>query len=144
MQPRKSWWGRSTVDVLLTRGDEPLAPRRVQAGGFTAGKKFSFGPAAGYSADGRVVLRQFPPFLQPRAAVYRRATSPLLVAGEGDSRVAELDARALDPGAMALRVYDVGGDGARPRRGAYWAFSPDELPGKTKVRRADRARALGR
>jgi hypothetical protein len=46
-----------------------------------------------------------PGFVQPRAAVYRRATSTLLVAGEGDNVLAELDARALDPSLVTRRIY---------------------------------------
>jgi cytochrome c peroxidase len=48
------------------------------------------------------------PFTQPRAMVYRGKTNTVLVAGEGDDIVAELDALALDPTLAILRMFQVG------------------------------------
>jgi DNA-binding beta-propeller fold protein YncE len=102
------WFGRSTVDVLVTSGDTTLAPDRT-----SMGTSVDVGSNCGSSvdADGHVPLRSSP-FVQPRAVAYRHATSTLLVASEGNDRLAELDARAIDPSLAALRTYDLGSPSA--------------------------------
>jgi hypothetical protein len=57
-----------------------------------------------FDVEGLVALEP-PDFVRPRAAIYRTSTDTLLVAGEGDNVLAELDARALDPSLATRRVY---------------------------------------
>jgi len=91
----QAWFGAATVDVLRTADDTPLAPARSTAAPLA-------GAMARFMLDdpqsGRRAPRQdAAPFVQPRAMAYRARTGTLLVVGEGDSRLVELDARALDP-----------------------------------------------
>ncbi len=103
------WFGRATVDVLLTADDTTLVPDRLAPGLSYAGHPYELADGdAKEGADGPVPLSRAT-FVQPRAAVYRRATRTLLVAGEGNEVLAELDARALDAGLSPLHVYDLGG-----------------------------------
>lgn len=104
---RSAWFGRPTVDVLLTTDESPLLPPRVHAGLISDAHPYSY-PDQTISADGQVPLTVTHAFTQPRAIAYRRASKTLLVAGEGDDRLAELDARALDPALKPLRVYELG------------------------------------
>jgi cytochrome c peroxidase len=46
-----------------------------------------------------------PPFVQPRAVVYRRRTDTLLVASEGTNNLVELDALSIDPSTNPLGTY---------------------------------------
>lgn len=91
----QAWFGAATVDVLRTADDTPLAPARGAAAPLVLG-------TAGWMLEDResggLAPRRDPaPFVQPRAMVYREKTGTLLVVGEGDGRLVELDARALDP-----------------------------------------------
>jgi cytochrome c peroxidase len=100
----ETWWtGVSTVDVLSTKTDAPLAiPKATNA--------LSTNPNIGSmtqmlrDSDGMVPLSD-PSFVQPRAAVYRSSTDSILVAGEGTNNLAELDARSNDPALHPLRTY---------------------------------------
>lgn len=99
---KDAWFGAATVDVLLTAGDAPLAPKhfgnmlflRADRGAESEEIKLPGGPLA--------------PFTQPRAIVYRKRTSTVLVAGEGDDLIAELDALSADPTLAVVRTYKVG------------------------------------
>jgi mono/diheme cytochrome c family protein len=102
---KNAWFGAATVDVVKTSDDSVLAPQRWP------GMLKSKSPLAEPLVSGADV--DFPggklaPFTQPRASVLRHSTSTLLVAGEGDDRVVELDARALDPAFAPVRTYKVG------------------------------------
>src|SRR4030095_15711722 len=44
-------------------------------------------------------------FIQPRAVVYRKRASTLLVASEGTNEIVELEARAIDPSTHPLHTY---------------------------------------
>ncbi len=109
---RRSWFGQPTVDVLLLPGKSGLtAPQQLSAihlGGLPANKS---GVAdLTMTADTPVSIpgRDKGPFTQPRAMVYRRKTNTLLVAGEGDDIIAELDAVAMDPTLAIVRLFQVG------------------------------------
>jgi DNA-binding beta-propeller fold protein YncE len=104
---KNSWFGAATVDVLFTATDTPVAPRRW------AGMPKAKSALAEQLVSGQDV--ELPagigsPFTQPRAALVRRKTRSLLVAGEGDDRVVELDAAAIEPAMAVLATYPLGTD----------------------------------
>jgi mono/diheme cytochrome c family protein len=109
---RRSWYGQPTVDVVLLPGSggrtahEQLAATHI--GGLPAVKSrvadITMTPDTPVSIPGR----DRGPFTQPRAMVYRAKSDTLLVAGEGDDVVAELDALALDPTLAIVRIFQVG------------------------------------
>ncbi|APR84926.1 Surface antigen [Minicystis rosea] len=100
---KEAWFGASTVDVLLTENDAPLAPKHFGKLPFLRADRGKEG------ADVALPGGPLAPFTQPRAIVYRKRTQTILVAGEGDDRVVELDAVSLDPTLAVLRSYEVGG-----------------------------------
>jgi cytochrome c peroxidase len=97
-----AWFGASTVDVLVTAGDAPLAPRRHDRMPFLRADKAPMG------TELIVPGKPLSPFTQPRAIVYRKSTRTLLVASEGDDVVVELDATGVDPTRGVLRTFRVG------------------------------------
>ncbi|MGK3993576.1 hypothetical protein [Sorangium sp. So ce1024] len=102
-----AWFGAATVDVLLTGRDEPLAPPHH---GNLPTLRSAFAeqvitPESVITLPGASVT----PVTQPRAAAYRKRTRTLLVAGEGDDLVLEVDATAVDPTLAIVRSYPVGG-----------------------------------
>ena len=109
---RRSWFGQPTVDVVLLPGKSGrTVPEQLSAlhvGGLPASK--SAVADLTITADTPVSIpgRDRGPFTQPRAMVYRGKTNTVLVAGEGDDLVAELDAVALDPTLAILRMFQVG------------------------------------
>lgn len=104
-----AWFGAATVDVLLTGRDrdEPLAP--LHHGNLPVVKSEMaeqvMTPESVITLPGASVN----PFTQPRAVAYRKRARSLLVAGEGDDLLAELDATAVDPTLAVLKTYQVGG-----------------------------------
>lgn len=109
---RRSWFGQPTVDVVLLGGKSGRATSEqlsaLHQGGLPASK--SAVADLTMTADTPISIpgRDRGPFTQPRAMVYRGKTNTLLVAGEGDDLVAELDALALDPTLAILRMFQVG------------------------------------
>jgi len=108
---RRSWFGQPTVDVLLLPGKNRAEPEQLAAthvGGLP--RVMSRVAEMTTTADTPVSIpgRDKGPFTQPRAMVYRAKSSTLLVAGEGDDVVAELDALALDPTLSIVRIFQVG------------------------------------
>lgn len=109
---RRSWFGQPTVDVLLL----PKEGRRAEAEQLSAvhvgglPRITSAVADLTMTADTPVTIpgRDQGPFVQPRAIVLRKKTGTLLVAGEGDDVVAELDAGALDPTLAIVRIFKVG------------------------------------
>ncbi|WP_437917036.1 hypothetical protein WME73_22690 [Sorangium sp. So ce302] len=102
-----AWFGAATVDVLITGRDEPLAPphhgnlpvlRSAFAEQVITPESVITLPGAGVT-----------PVTQPRAMAYRKRARTLLVAGEGDDLVLEVDATAVDPTLAIVRSYPVGG-----------------------------------
>jgi cytochrome c peroxidase len=100
---KEAWFGAATVDVLLTAGDAPLAPRHAGRMPFLRADKGK------ESEEIKLPGASLTPFTQPRALVYRARTRTVLVAAEGDDRVVEMDAVSADPTLAVLRTYRVGG-----------------------------------
>lgn len=98
------WFGAATVDVLRTTDDTPLAPARSTAAAMVVGMEpqFMLDDAA---SGGRAPREDPTPFAQPRAMAYRARSKTLLVLGEGNSRMVELDAQAPDPTLHVLHSY---------------------------------------
>ncbi|MFO0762257.1 MAG: hypothetical protein U0359_37805 [Byssovorax sp.] len=99
-----TWFGSATVDVLATAGDTPVSPVRSAPGMTSYDRMGSVKDRGGFLPDTTVV-----PFVQPRAMVYRASTSTLLVAGEGNDVLAELDAHAAAPALAPLHTYALAG-----------------------------------
>ena len=102
---KNAWFGAGTVDVWLTATREPLAPPGTER---PPGARSQLAQELISGGDADLVGSSLTPFTQPRALVYRKRSHTLLVAGEGDDRVAELDAFAVDPTLAVLRSYAVG------------------------------------
>lgn len=102
-----AWFGAATVDVLITGRDEPLAP--AHHGNLpvirSAFAEQVITPESVITLPGAVVT----PVTQPRAMAYRKRARTLLIAGEGDDLVLEVDATAVDPTLAIVRSYPVGG-----------------------------------
>lgn len=106
-QGKNAWFGAATVDVLDLPSRTPLAPSPPHPPRFAKAELTEQLISGGDT--------QFPgssptPFTQPRHVIYRAATDTLLVAGEGDDRVTELDALALDPSMAVVATYEVGAE----------------------------------
>ena len=106
----RPWWGASTVDVLLTKTDEPLAPRAAPMW------RPVEPPEKQVDASDVRPLGDPMAFVQPRAAIYRKTTRTLLVASEGLDRLVEVDALSLSPSIAALGVYHLNIMSRRDRR----------------------------
>lgn len=102
---KNAWFGASTVDVWLKGAREPLAGRAPEK---PFGLRSQLSEELISGGDTALVGNSLTPFTQPRAVLYRKSTRSLLVAGEGDDRVAELDALAVDPTLAVLGLYQVG------------------------------------
>ena len=99
-----AWFGAATVDVLVTGADKGLAP--LHRDHTTLVRAEGEGPAPELQIPGTSLAV----FTQPRAVVYRRSADTLLVAGEGDDRLVEVDALAVDPTLSVVATYDVGSE----------------------------------
>jgi hypothetical protein len=99
---KEAWFGAATVDVLLTMPDRPLGPKHGGRLPFMRADKAAQGDEV------RLPGGAVAPFTQPRSIVYRKSTKTLLVVGEGDDTLVELDAMALDPTLSVLRSYPLG------------------------------------
>jgi cytochrome c peroxidase len=112
-----SWWGAGTVDVLRTADDEAVAPKKNGPDAVirsNARDKDTTVEHSDYTPEpstdgvhGPLPSMPWDVVQQPRAVVYRQRTHTLLVAGEGNGTVAELDARALEPALHPLQSYGV-------------------------------------
>lgn len=91
----QAWFGAATVDVLRTATDTPLAPPRSTAAPLAVTEARMM--LEDRFSGARAPRRSASPFTQPRAMAYRARTGTLLVVGEGDGTLVELDARAPDP-----------------------------------------------
>ncbi|WP_437942494.1 hypothetical protein [Sorangium sp. So ce341] len=102
-----AWFGAATVDVLITGRDEPLAPPHH---GNLPVLRSAFAEQV-ITPESVIILpgASVTPVTQPRAAVYRKRARTLLVAGEGDDLVLEVDATAVDPTLAIVKSYPVGG-----------------------------------
>jgi DNA-binding beta-propeller fold protein YncE/mono/diheme cytochrome c family protein len=101
---KNSWFGAATVDAwsFVTHAAvlAPRASRRLETKSELAAQLVS-------GSDTATPGSSLTPFTQPRALVYRSTTQTLLVAGEGDDRIAELDALAPDPTLGVVALYPV-------------------------------------
>jgi len=103
-----SWQGNSTVDVLSTVTGAPIvAPRSGKPYGQVTSDNLKNGPS--WADHAGAIGQEAGTFFQPRAMVYRRKTNHLLVASEGQARLAELDALSTAPGMIVNRFYRLGG-----------------------------------
>lgn len=103
-----SWQGNSTVDVFSTVTGAPVAiTRGGKPLGQVTSQQLKDGPSWADHAGSFAVGSNN--FVQPRALVYRRKTNHLLVASEGRSLLAELDALSTAPGVIINRFYRLGG-----------------------------------
>ncbi len=104
---KNSWFGAMTIDVLDVARLESLAPGRPRV------RLEVRSELANQLLSGQDIItagNALTPVVQPRAMVFRRTTRSLLVAGEGDDRIGEFDALALDPTLAVLAQYQVGAD----------------------------------
>lgn len=103
-----SWFGAMTVDVMATRGDTPVLPKRLPGLPKVAHPLLTQMLDAGLVTSLDISAAELSPIIQPRAAVYRKSKKTLLVAGEGDDRVAEFDALSVAPALRPIALYKVG------------------------------------
>ena len=103
-----NWAGAATVDVLLPREGVPLAPAGKAAAG-TAVHWASLDPETRRPALRLPEIEAF----APRALARRPRAGTLLLIGEGNDAVFELEAHTLDPSSMVRRTYSLG-DGSGP------------------------------
>jgi cytochrome c peroxidase len=130
-----AWFGVATVDVLLTAKDEPLAPRAAPT---VIARAEAYASNEMVDRDGGpLALARIAHFTQPRDCVLRARTGTLLVVGEGDNTVVELDARAVDP---SLQV--VGTRNVRCGAPSGVALSPDESTAYIFCRTSNEVAAL--
>lgn len=100
----EAWFGASTIDVLVTSSDAPLAPARRD------GMPFLRADKAIDATDIAVPGKPLSPFTQPRALAYRKSSRTLLVASEGEDALVELDALGIDPTRSVMKRYELGSD----------------------------------
>ncbi|HZF52061.1 MAG TPA: hypothetical protein VE093_25585 [Polyangiaceae bacterium] len=103
---QEAWFGTSTVDVLVTATDKPIIGKRVP--GLPRARTAELEGRSGPGTDLSVSAGEFTPFIQPRAVAYRKTAKTLLVAGEGDDALAELNAQSVSPALQRLRSYKIG------------------------------------
>jgi cytochrome c peroxidase len=106
-----AWFGAATVDVLATRNDTPVIPKRTTGLPTVSTELLNHFVARGAAAAITTVPLPMAPFVQPRAMVYRKSTKTLLIAGEGDDQVVEVDALSPSPALQVVRSYSVGDGG---------------------------------
>lgn len=98
----QAWFGATTIDVLLTATDEPLAPRRTRG----AIAEMKDGPSHRLLAKdaGPFPLTDPVMFVQPRSA--QVVGEKLFVLSEGMHAVYRTSTTAIDPGLAAERVFE--------------------------------------
>jgi hypothetical protein len=102
------WNGTSTVDVLSTVDDTPVAPaRKLPAVGTLSSDELKDHPRT--DAAGPLANWWTSPVVQPRAIVYVKRNDSLLVVAEGNGLVAELDALSVSPAITPLSTHSVAG-----------------------------------
>jgi mono/diheme cytochrome c family protein len=98
----QAWFGATTIDVLLTAVDEPLAPRRVHG----AIAEMKDGPSHRLLAKdaGPFPLTDPVMFVQPRSA--QVVGEKLFVLSEGMHAIYRTSTTAIDPGLAAEKVVE--------------------------------------
>jgi YVTN family beta-propeller protein len=124
---RTLWWGASAVDVLDAKTSKPFAPVRKDTPR-TLAPMFVVSDdqmsTTWWDTSDDVFEGGNRAFTQPRAAVFRKRTRTLLVAGEGSNSVAELDALMSDPTHGLVRTYDL----ERKKREGFDLFEQGGAP----------------
>jgi cytochrome c peroxidase len=105
---REAWFGASTVDVLLTSGDTPLSP--VHQGNGTVYRSALAKEVESPDTKANLPAEVVAPFTQPRDIRYRTSAGTVLVVGEGDGKLVELDASAIDPTLAVIATYALAKD----------------------------------
>lgn len=105
---REAWFGSSTVDVLLVPGDTPLAPLHV--GNATVYRSALAKEIESPDTKANLPADPVTPFVQPRDVRVRRSAGTVLVVGEGDGKLVEMDALAVDPTLAVVASHDLAKD----------------------------------
>lgn len=107
-----AWWGAPVVDTLDVASGEPLQPthRAGSPTSFMNTEGSVFIAWADWKASPGTAGAPSLALTQPRAAIFRRSASTVIVAGEGSDRVAEIDARLPDPAMRHVRTFQLGAD----------------------------------
>ena len=103
-----SWFGAMTLDVLATRSDLPVLQKRLP--GLPAAKNPLLAKLtdAGLVTPLEIAAGELTPVTQPRAVAYRKSAKTVVVIGEGDDRLAELDALSAAPAIKPVVIYKLG------------------------------------
>ncbi len=122
---REAWFGAATVDVLRPKTGDAIAPLHQ-------GNAMVYRSAVAKELDTPDTKAGLPaeplsPFTQPRDVRYRTSQRSLLVVGEGDNVLTELDAQALDPTIAVLRTFALGKDADPNLGGARTCGAPSGL-----------------
>lgn len=122
---REAWYGAATVDVLRPKTGDSIAPMHVGNGMIyqSAVAKEIETP----DTKPGVPAEPLAPFTQPRDIRLRSKHSTLLVVGEGDNVLVELDALALDPTLGVLSTIPLGKDTDPYLGGAKTCAAPSGL-----------------
>jgi DNA-binding beta-propeller fold protein YncE len=121
------WFGAAAVDTLDVGSGKPVAAARTWQVRKSFAEPFAkqIAESAAWWGGGVTdfVDLRMTVFAQPRAAVYRPATDTILVASEGTSVVAEVDALLGDPALGLVRSYGLGDESKSDGSGACTAPS---------------------
>jgi DNA-binding beta-propeller fold protein YncE len=103
-----SWFGAMTLDVLATRSDTPALPKRIPGLPTARNPLLAKLSDAGLVTTIDIAAGELTPVTQPRASAYRKSAKTVVVIGEGDDRLAELDALSAAPAIKPVAIYKVG------------------------------------
>lgn len=103
-----SWFGAMTLDVLATRSDTPALPKRVPGLPATRNPLLAKLVDASLVTPLDIAAGELTPVTQPRAVAYRKSAKTVVVIGEGDDRLAELDALSAAPAIKPIAIYKIG------------------------------------
>ena len=103
-----SWFGAMTLDVLATRSDTPVLQKRLPGLPAVKNPLLAKLTDAGLVTPLEIAAGELTPVTQPRAAAYRKSANTVVVIGEGDDRLAELDALSAAPAIKPVVIYKVG------------------------------------
>jgi DNA-binding beta-propeller fold protein YncE len=103
-----SWFGAMTLDVLATRLDTPVLPKRLPGLPAVKNPLLAKLTDAGLVTSLDVAAGELTPVTQPRASAYRKSAKTVVVIGEGDDRLAELDALSAAPAIKPVAIYKIG------------------------------------
>ncbi len=104
---REAWFGAASVDVLATKSETTLAP--IHQGNAMTYRSSTAKEIETPETMANVPAQPLAPFNAPRDLRLRKRTRSVLVLGEGDANLVELDALALDPTLSVMHTYALGG-----------------------------------